>query len=254
MGRGFFNTLHFETTVDGGTIAGLGAGGGGTIGPEPTVEPEAGGWSGISEDQWNDTQELLAQQSQMLEQLAPVAQHLQPPQMQQPDQLRPPDPFSETYGEDFQRYMEARDAQQFAPYQQMLAQQRLEDLEASARDIISDVEQTNGELLQPAYDDGQKGLDNHTLMLELAKSYAPHFVSQYGEGVRADEAAVQAAYERMKSYQSALLAAAEQRQRNQMQALRQAPTAPASSGVAAEPAVTTQPGGWDNFRVRHNLV
>jgi hypothetical protein len=79
-------------------------------------------------------------------------------------------------------------------------------------------------------------------------------VQQYGEGVRADEAAIEAAYEQVKTLFDAVTAAHDSRQQNQLNALRSAPVEPGSSGIAAAQAVTTQPGGWDAFKARHGLT
>jgi hypothetical protein len=74
----------------------------------PAVEPAAPAepaWSGPSQDEWEQTQEQLAQYSQLAQQQQ-FQQFQQPvPQYQGPNV---PDPLSETWGQDFERYVDER--------------------------------------------------------------------------------------------------------------------------------------------------
>ena len=247
-----FNALRFETTPDG-MVAGGGLTPDGVPDGMPDPEPVQEGPS--VEDQLAEFQQVIAEQQAMLEKLAPVADAWQqipgPQDNGQPPQM--PSPFEDDYGPKMEAYLEYRDAQRLGPYQEVMQQQRMEQLENTARDMIHDVVQSKGELLSPQYGEGQQGITPEDMILEFAKSYSPQMVAQYGEGVRADEAAIEAAYEDVKTLQDAWLAAAEARQSNQLNALRQAPREPGSSGVAAQPAVTTVAGGWEAFKARHGL-
>src|SRR6266542_2329494 len=103
-----------ESIPEGGQpIAGLG-GGEGEFAPPQNVEPEPQVAEPDYASQLSELQEQLAQQSQIIEQLAPVAEYMQGmpgPQQQIDGGFVPPDPFSDTYQQDFENYLEARDAQ-----------------------------------------------------------------------------------------------------------------------------------------------
>jgi hypothetical protein len=216
--------------------------------PAETPEPDA--WQGVSQEDWQQQQEVLQQQQELLQQLQPVAEYLQqvpgPEQFQQPSEI---DLFADNATDQIRQLI--RD--ETAPYNEVMQQRRLEELEASAHDMIADYQSEKGELLQPKYEEGQQGLDPNTLILEVAKSYSPTMVQQYGEGIRADEEAIAAAYEDVKQLFDGLTAAHEARQQNQLAALSGAPREPGASGIAAQPAITTQPGGWDSFKARWEL-
>ena len=236
-------------------IAGLG-GGEGEFAPPQNVEPEPQVAEPDYASQLSELQEQLAQQSQIIEQLAPVAEYMQGmpgPQQQIDGGLVPPDPFSDTYQQDFENYLEARDAQRLGPFQEVLQERQLDELESRARDMIADVESEKGELLRPKYEEGQEGLNPADLVLQFAQAYSPNMVQQYGPGIRADEAAIELAYEHVKALQEGLIASSQERQQNQLSALSGAVREPGNSGIAAQPVVTTQPGGWEAFSARHGL-
>jgi len=256
MGRGF-NTLRFEVTPDGAT--GMAPDGGLTPGGIPHEAPS----EPVAEDDGPDVaqqleqlQQAFAEQSQLLEQLAPVAEYMRgAPGPQQSGGAEPqiPSPFDDQYEQKMADYLEYRDSQRLGPYQEVMQAQRMEQLENQARDMIHSVIQEKGELLTPQYDEGQSGPGPEDMILQIAQRYSPQMVEQYGEGVRADEAAIEAAYEEVKTYQEALVAANDARASNQINALRNAPREPGSSGVAAQPAVTTVEGGWEGFKAKWGL-
>lgn len=252
-----FNTLRFQVTPDGGGMAadaGLTPAGVDDGMPEP--EPQIDNGAAL-EEQLSQLQERYEEQNQMLQQLAPFAEYMQNvPGSQQPDNgvpTMPTDNFDPNYPQQMEAYLEYRDQQRLGPYQEIMQNQRQEQLNGAAMDMIHDTIQRNGELLSPQYEEGQTGLGNDQMILEVAKSISGEYVAKYGEGVRADEAAIDAAYHQVKTYQDSLLAAADARAANQVATLRQAPREPGSSGVAAQPAVTTVPGGWGAFKARHGL-
>lgn len=252
MLRGF-NTLRHEANFDGGGLApdaGLTPDG---LPHEAPPEPEQEqGWQGVSQEQWESQQEQLQQMSALVQQLAPVAEYMQgfPGQgQQQQEQGQPFDLFADD-AEDRIRNMIREEN---APYREIVQERQHEELVGRAKDMISDTENRLGELTRPQYGEGQSGLAPADLVLQLAQSYSPAMVNQYGPGVRADEAAIEKAYSEVKSYQEALVAAAEQREYNQASTLSSAPREPSGSGVASQPLVTTQPGGWEAFKSRHNL-
>src|SRR6266496_2688579 len=248
-----FNTLRFETTADGQPIAGLGGGEGEFANepPTPAAEPETQ-YAQIPAEQWEQVNALVQQQQEMLQQLAPVAEYMQAvPTPGQFQQQQPPE--IDLFGDNPTDQIRQLIREETAPYHEVMQARRLEELESSARDMIHDVQSAKGEILAPRYDEGQDGLKPDDLILEIAKSYSPAMVSRYGEGVRADEAAIEAAYEDVKMLFDGIAAAHDARAQNQVNALRQAPREPGSSGIAAQPAVTTVPGGFEAFKARHGL-
>src|SRR5262252_10510774 len=71
---------------------------------QPAVEPvetsaEEPSWQGPSEEEWNATQAQLAQYAQMLQPQQPTYQ---------PQQPMAPDPFSETFQQDLNAYIDHR--------------------------------------------------------------------------------------------------------------------------------------------------
>lgn len=255
-----FNTLRFEADPFGGGLpSGPGVSPVDPDGPGPgPVEPEpAPEQAPDIAAQMAEMQQIVEQQQQMLQQLQPMAEYLgSAPQPQIDGQTYPqiPDPFSENYAAEMQQFLDARDQQRLAPYEEIFHERRMEELNGRAMDMIHDVQQRNGELLSPQYEEGMDGLKPDKLILEIAKDYSPQMVGQYGEGVRADEAAIEAAYNDVKTLFEGIAAAHDARAQNQLSALSSAPREPGSSGIAAQTAVTTQPGGWEAFKARQGLT
>lgn len=102
-----------------------------TPAPEAPAEPA---WTGPSQDEWQATQEQLAQYAQML----------QPPaQQQNPDQPPPlpEDVFSDTYQQDLAAYIDSR----VAPFQQFQQQVQLAAAEERAMELLNQQASTVGE-------------------------------------------------------------------------------------------------------------
>ena len=252
-----FNALRFEATPDG--MAGMAPGGGLTPDgvphespPEPDPVPEGP----TVEDQLAQFSQIISEQQAMLEQLAPVADYMQqaPGQNGQPQEPTMPSPFDDDYGQKMEQYLEYRDQQRLGPYQEAMQAQQSERAEGLALDIVHTIEQEKGELLSPKYGEGEDGLTPQELVVQLAANvYYPDARAQFGDTNRADEMALLSAYEDVKRLETAWLAAAEEQHANQLHTLSQAPREPGSSGVAAQPAVTTVAGGWEAFKARHGL-
>lgn len=249
-----FNTLRFQVTPDGN--AGLTPSGleGDYVEPEAPAEEAAPDETNY-DDQFAQLQQTIAEQQEMLQRLAPIAEQMQGPSAapQQEGYLRPPDPFSENYPDELAQYVNAAVDQRTAHLQQFTEQQNQTELRELARDRVADFVSQNGELIEPAYEEGFDGEKPIDRIIDGSVSIYPEMAQRYGDGMRAEEEAIRAAYENEKRYQDALVAAADARQQNQINALRQAPSEPGSSGIAAQPAVTTQLGGWDAFKSRHGL-
>lgn len=115
--------FEFETPEGGGDAP---------VGDVVTETPAEPAWTGPSQDEWQQTQEQLAQYAQML----------QPPQ-QNPEQqpLAAPDPFSESYQQDLEAYIDSR----VAPFQQFQQQVQLAAAEERAMELLNQQASTVGE-------------------------------------------------------------------------------------------------------------
>lgn len=237
-------------------IAGLGPGMPPNPAPDepPAQEPEPAGPDTAA--QLEQLQAAFDQQQEVLQQLAPMAEYLQNapgPQTQNGEQpLLPPEPWDENYQQKMHEYQKTMLDQALSPYQEQFQKQQFEQDQGRAMDIIADVQAERGELLQPQFEEGQKGLTPNELILARAIELYPQFESQHGRGPRADEAAIEQAYEDVKAHQDALLAAAQARQENQISRLGTAAREPANSGVASPP-LTIAPSSWDEFDRRHGI-
>lgn len=250
-----FNTLHFEVSEDTGGIPGGGLTPDGLMGEEAAPAPVEAEPTVDSAQQLEQLQAMVEQQQAMLDQLAPVAEYMQAaPQpggaQQEP---KPPAPWSDNYESEMAQYLDWRDEQRLGPFQEVMQQQRTETLKSAAFDIISDIQAEHGEIIAPKYQEGQQGLQPNELILEYATRFYPEIEQQYGAGPRADEEAFLLAYNEVKSLYEGWTAAHDERQANQLSTLSNAPREPGASGIAAQPAVTTQPGGWEGFKARHGL-
>jgi hypothetical protein len=96
-------------------------------------EQEDVGWQAPSQEEWQATQDRLAQVEQVL---AP-----QPTYQPQPQGPPIPDPFTETYAQDLQAYTQA----QLAPIQQFIEQQQMERGEQQAMEMLGEIGARDGE-------------------------------------------------------------------------------------------------------------
>jgi hypothetical protein len=248
-----FKTLHFEVSEDTGGIPGGGLTPGGLMEGEPPAPAEPEAPQVDSAQQLEELQAMVERQQAMLDQLAPVAEYMQaapqPGGAQQGPQI--PDPFSENYAAEMQAYLDARDQERLAPYQEVMQQQRTEALTNAAFDIIADIQAEHGEIIAPKYQDGQDGLAPNELILQQATRYYPEIEQRYGPGPRADEEAFLMAYNDVKALYEGWAAAHDARQQNQLSTLSNAPREPGASGIAAQQSAIA--GNLDEFKARWDI-
>lgn len=184
--------------------------------PAAPAEPAESAWTGPSQDEWEATQQQLQQYAELL---APP-----PPDPYQQQQGPPPvpDPFSETYAQDFQAYTEAL----VAPYQQFQQTLQLQEAEERGMEILDHHAETLGEF------------DRTT-----AWARANMLIGQYGNDPRAAERALEQAAKETREYEQRIGQAYYDAQVQQIQNVAGAPrTMPA--GVGGSQTVVS--GGYGN--------
>lgn len=223
--------LHLETDP-----AGLGD-------PAGAAPPDDGGdvpdpedvWQGPSQEEWQQTQEALAY----------FAQQEQARQREQTGQNGglgpPPDPAYEP--EAFAEWLDKRDEQRLAPFQQFTEQAHLTEAEERAYDILTDVESREGEFLLRETSD-EVPVSSPQFARAIAEDLLPQAQERYGQGPRAAEAALTEAYKVTRAWEDAVAKAALERRDNQLATLtgaRREPAAGAAEGTQVIPA-----GGDEN--------
>ena len=98
---------------------------------ESSAEPA---WQGPTQSEWEETQAQLGQYAELMQQLQPQ----QPQYVQGPPV---PDPFSETYADDLQTYLQA----QLAPLQQFVVEQQIAQGEQQAMEMLGEIAARDGE-------------------------------------------------------------------------------------------------------------
>lgn len=185
------------------------------------VEPAAGAaepasWGGPSQDQWEQQQQQLAALSHWAQQRAALEaqQHGQ-------QEIPRPDPFSETFQEDLDRYIEGRMAPLLSTHEQM----ELAAGEELAHDIIADNIAREGDFL----DESSK-----QWAFQLSRAFLPQAIQRFGYTDRAGEAALEMACKSIREWEGKVGASYHERQVNQVRTLTGARGEPAGSTPAAQ--------------------
>jgi len=186
---------------------------------QPAVEPEAAPeWSGPTQEEWEQSQAQLQQYEQLLQQQ-------QQPQQFQPQQPLAPDPFSETFQQDLDAYINHR----MAGAQQLEQEIRLAQAEEFAMERLEQLAQQGGEFDR----DAAYARANMILM------------QQGGDPMRAlDQAAAD-----VREYEQRVGQAFYDRQIEQLQTNAGAPRGLPASGTGAVQTVPTGGLGRDPFAV-----
>jgi hypothetical protein len=170
------------------------------------------GWM-PSQEEWQATQERLQQFEQALT-----------PQQPQYEQQGPPipDPFSETYSQDLQQFVQA----QLEPYAQFQQQLQMQEAEERGMEILNQHASSLGEFDR-----------------EMAWARANQLVGQYGSDARAAERALEQAAKDTREYEKRVGEAYHQQQIEQIQTIAGAPR-----GIPAQVngAQTVTAGGYGN--------
>jgi hypothetical protein len=166
------------------------------------VEPVEPAWSGPSQDEWQQTQNLIAY----------VAQALQP--QEEPQQV---DPFAEDFQQRLDQYLEQR----LAPIQQVQQQAQYAQAEEQAMEILSGYAKDDPYLLP----------DSQEKARALANQYLPQTQQRYGYGPQAAEAALQMAHTAVRQWENQVGEAYHQRQLEQLGQLGQVRREPAAAGM-----------------------
>lgn len=195
-------------------------------GPAAVAEPaapvieggggEPAGWVGPSQEQWETQQQQLAALSHWAQQRAALEA-----QQARGQEIPRPDPFSDTFQEDLDRYIEAKTA----PFQQTYEQMELAAGEELAHDIIADNIAREGDFIH----EGSK-----QLAFQLSRSFLPQAIQRYGYTDKAGEAALEMACKHVRSLESQIGTAYHERQINQLHTLSGARGEPTGSTPAAQ--------------------
>jgi hypothetical protein len=197
--------------------------------PEAQVEPEAAAepWAGPTQEEWEATQERLAQYEAQ----------------QQPEEGEPEpfqlDPYADDFQDQLDRYLDSR----LAPVSQYTESAMQAEAEERAMDIIQDIASREGEFLFPEQSP------------KIARSLANEFIGEeqqrYGFGPKAAEAALERAVKAVREYEQTIGKAYHERQMNQLGTLAGAPRQPGVAGTQAAPSTPTPEGGDELALVGH---
>lgn len=200
--------------------------------PQAPAEETEGAWTGPTQEEWQQWQqanEYLANQLQ-------EAQKALTPQQQA--QL---DPFAD----DFQSQLDAYIAQKVQPYEDLRADATMNEAEERANDILSDLQSSKGEFVDP---------DSKDIARAMAERFLAEEQQRYGFGAQAAEAALERGYEWARERENKLGELAVQRHLNQLKTLNGAPRQPGVGQGAGSTAVQQHviPAGGDEMSVvRH---
>lgn len=173
-------------------------------------------WSGVSQEEWEQTQQALGSMTQYVQHRMQLEQQAQ--QQGQPLQF---DPWSDDPTQQILQLIESR----VAPLEQTY--RRIEDAEGQelAYDVIADNVSREGDFLH----EGSKDL-----AFQLARGFLPQTVQKYGYGDRAAEAAIEQACKHVRSLEQSIGQSYYDRQTNQLATLAGARREPGSSGPATQ--------------------
>jgi hypothetical protein len=169
-----------------------------TVAPEP-VEPS---WQGPSQDEWQQTQNLIAY----------VAQAIQP-QEEQPGV----DPFAD----DFQARLDQYIDQRLAPIQSVQQEAVMGRAEEQAMEMLTGYAQADPFIYEGSLQNARK----------LANDFLPQAQQQFGYGPRAAEEALKAAHKAVREWEGKVGEAYHQRQMEQLRGLGQVRREPSSNGM-----------------------
>lgn len=181
-----------------------------------SAEPVEPAYVGPSPDEWQETQQELAQ-------LREAYQQMQAPQEESFPLI---DPFADDYPQQLAAYVSQTVQQAIQPVSEWQYQQQLSEAEERALDIIEDDVSRNGEFLL-----GERAFDG---VRALANSFFAEEAQRYGNGPKAAQTAIYRAAATWREYEKELAQKAIEQHTNQLTTL---------SGAPREPGVTSFPAG-----------
>ena len=170
---------------------------------EPTAEPVEPAWA-PSQDEWQQISDAVGHLAQLEQQRAQVYQP-QPGDQNQIDI----DPFGENFGEQLRGVIR----QELTPYQEFQQSVAIGEAEERAMDILSDLASKDGDF------------DKDVARLR-AEQMLPEMTAKYGPGVKAAEAALEAAAQQQRAYEQKLYEQAVAKHTNHLATLSGAPGEP----------------------------
>jgi hypothetical protein len=213
--------------------------------PEPAAAPELAepaapeapaeeSWGGVTQEDWETTQQALAY----------IANAITPqqPQPQQPG-YQPPEPVQlDPLDENFQTQLDQYLEQKLAPYADYTQQAILGEAEQRAADILTDITARDGDFLFDGSVEKARA---------LANSYVGQMAQQYGFGPQAAEQALEQAAKDVRAWEQAVGQAYHDRQINQLSTLGGAPREPGAAGNGSQQFVIPQGGTLLDVVKRH---
>lgn len=213
------HTLAFEAPEE--PVAPAGGEAPEDLGGEPAAEEPFS----LSREDWEQTQQALVYLAQQEQQRQAAAQG--------DDLGPPPDPSYDP--EAFAAWLDRRDEQRLAPFNEFREQTQMSEGHERALDILADYEAAEGEFLVQASREQPIGSREMAYMLAEDRFLA-EAQQRYGPGQQAAEAALHRAYKAVRAYEDAVYAAGEARATNQLRTLSGAPRQPSGPLAAAQAA------------------
>jgi hypothetical protein len=210
-------------------------------GGEPEGQPTEEAWSGVTQEQWEESQQTLAQANDalgyMYERLGPVIDGPQQAQAPQPMQI---DPLDDNFQGQLDRYLEEK----IAPYAEYVQAQQFREGEARAQDILSDIKARDGDFVFDGSTDKAR---------MLANEYIGEMNQQYpGQLAKAAEAAIEAAAKDVRAWEQEVKNAAIEQYRNELAGLSGVPRQqPAAGSNGTQQFAIPSGGGLIDVAYRH---
>lgn len=202
--------------------------------PAEAEAPAEESWGGITQEDWETTQQALAY---IANTLTPQQQPQQQPGYQPPEPVQL-DPLDENFQAQLDQYMD----QKLAPYADYTQQAILGEAEQRAADILTDITARDGEFLFEGSVDKARA---------LANSYVGQMAQQYGFGPQAAEQALEQAAKDVRAWEQAVGQAYHDRQINQLSTLGGARKEPGAAGQGAQQFVIPEGGDLMDVVKRH---
>jgi hypothetical protein len=224
-----FHLIHHEVSGDADSGAGA-SDDAGTTGETDSAEA----WSGPSKEEWEQTQQLLADY-----QAAQQGDEGEYEEEEEGDVEL--DPFSDKFGQQLVDLIQ----QAISPYATHAEQQMMSEANEKAMDIIADLEAKDGEFMNPE--------KSRPLARVLADKHFPEMAQKHADPRKAAEAALAAGVKEARELEQVYGEAYYTRKMNNLRGLAGAKTEPGASGREGASQQVTPEGGDELSLVSHHL-
>lgn len=180
----------------------------------------------ISPEEWAEAQETIALIREAMSQPEPQPE----PEPQQGPRV--PDPFSETYAQDLEAYVVAKNQEATAPFQGFTEEARMAEAEERAMDIIDSFKADKGDLPE----------GGAQIVRSLANEYIGEAVERHGQGPQAAEAALAKAYDTFQALRESDNKTYYESRMNELASLGKAPKEPPANNTGASQGLERSKG------------